>query len=254
MAPKKPAEAEPTETTESADEKSIWERIDQPRTPRTLEHGQIAAAAVALADEHGLDAVSMRRLASDLGVATMALYRYVSSKEDVLWLMVDAVAEGSSGMADQPEATDWRTVIRRYALDQRAVAVQHPWLFEAGARIAINITPNRLARAERTLASLEGLGLDPDTQLAILTTVGTYVWGAAGGQLAQAQLMRRRGWATGDDLRNAYSSQMRWLMGTGRYPHYARMLTDATRKDDSDWRFEFGLDCVIEGIATRLNI
>lgn len=249
MAPRKPAEP-----PDSPGKTSIWERIDQPHTPRTLEHSQIAAAAVALADEHGLDAVSMRRLASELGVATMALYRYVASKEDILWLMVDAVAEGTAGPPDQPEAGDWRTVIRRYALDQRATAMQHPWLFEAGARIAINITPNRMARAERTLTSLEGLGLDSDTQMAILTSVSTYVWGAAGGQLAQAQLMRRRGWTTGDDLRNAYSTQMRWLMGTGRYPHFERMLLDATRKDDSDWRFEFGLDALIEGIATRLGI
>lgn len=251
MATKKPAEAEPTDGT---GEPSIWERIDQPRTPRTLDHSQIATAAVAIADEHGLDSVSMRRLAAELGVATMALYRYVSSKEDILWLMVDAVAEGSPAGDNEVQATDWRTVIRTYALYQRAVTVQHPWLFEAGARIAINITPNRMARAERTLTSLEGLGLDPDTQLAILTTVSTYVWGAAGGQLAQAQLMRRRGWTTGDDLRNAYSSQMGWLMGTGRYPHFERMVATATRKDDSDWRFEFGLDCLIEGIATRLKI
>lgn len=251
MAPRKPVAADPTE---EPGELSIWERIDQTRTPRTLDHGQIAAAAVAIADEHGLESVSMRRLAAELGVATMALYRYVSSKEDILWLMVDAVADEPPGDQGEAEATDWRTVIRTYALSQRAVMVQHPWLFEAGARIAINITPNRMARAERTLTSLEGLGLDPDTQLAVLTTVSTYVWGAAGGQLAQAQLMRRRGWATGDDLRNAYSSQMRWLMGTGRYPHFSRMLVNATRKDDSDWRFEFGLDCLIEGIGTRLKI
>lgn len=248
------APSKPVEPPDSGGETSIWERIDQPHTPRTLEHSQIAAAAVALADEHGLDAVSMRRLASELGVATMALYRYVAGKEDILWLMVDAVADGAAVEPAEPEATDWRTVIRRYALDQRAAAMQHPWLFEAGARIAINITPNRMARAERTLTSLEGLGLDPDTQMAILTSISTYVWGAAGGQLAQAQLMRRRGWTSGDDLRNAYSVQMRWLMGTGRYPHFERMLANATRKDDSDWRFEFGLDSLIEGIGTRLKI
>src|SRR5690242_10497698 len=75
---------------------SIWERLDATaRTPKTtLTHPQIAEAAVALADAEGLAAVSMRRLAEQLGVSTMALYRYVANKDELLELMIDAVGDG----------------------------------------------------------------------------------------------------------------------------------------------------------------
>jgi AcrR family transcriptional regulator len=253
MATKKATETEdPPSTGTSPEEMSIWERLVQPRMTRTLEHSQIAAAAIEIADEDGLDAVSMRRLASHLGVATMALYRYVSSKEDILWLMVDAAAESMT--TPTTESDNWRTVMRGYAEAQRDALLSHPWMFEAGARIAIHLTPNRMALTERALASLERFDLDADTGFALVAAISAYVWGATGGELTQSQLMKRRGWATRDDLRQAYSTQMRWLMGTGRYPHFQRWAMTATRKDDATWRFTFGLDCLIEGIATRLNI
>jgi AcrR family transcriptional regulator len=231
---------------------TIWERLEHSRHARTLEHRQIAEAAIAIADDHGLDAVSMRRLANVLGVATMALYRYVASKEDILWLMVDAAI----GSGDDPDGKpdDWRVVVRHFAKYQRAALVRHPWLFEVGARIAIHLTPNRMALTEHALASLDGLGLDVDTQMAILGTVSCYVWGASGSEMAMAMLMRNKGWETRDDLRKAYGSQMSWLMSTGQYPRYHHYIHNATRKDDAAWRFGFGLDCLIEGIAAHLAI
>lgn len=254
---KKATETEaPPSTERTAEELSIWQRVDQPRPSRTLDYLQIASAGIEIADDFGLEAVSMRRLAGALGVATMALYRYVSSKDDILWLMVDLAAEVKR---DDPaegddEPADWREVVRSAAQAQRDALIRHPWMFEAGARLAINLTPNRMAAAERTLASFEGLDLDPDTQFAIMAAVNAYVWGATGGEVIQQQLMKRRGWATRDDLREAYSTQMGWLMGTGSYPHFLRWAKSATRKDDAEGRFAFGLECLIEGIATRLAI
>jgi len=235
---------------------TIWERLEQSRHSRALEHGQIAAAAIEIADNHGLDAVSMRRLANFLGVATMALYRYVASKEDVLWLMVDAAIGPGPGAGgdDDDKPDDWRVVVRDFAEYQRAALVRHPWMFEAGARVAIHLTPNRMALTERALQSLDGLGLDVDTQMAILSTVSCYVWGASGSEMAQALLMRHKGWETRDQLRGGYSSQMSWLMSTGRYPTFHHYISHAKRKDDAAWRFGFGLDCLIEGIASHLAI
>jgi AcrR family transcriptional regulator len=233
---------------------TIWERVERPaRVARTtLEHGQIAAAAIELADAEGLDAVSMRRLAGHLGVATMALYRYVSSKEDIFWLMVDRALADVTGADD--DAADWRVVARAHAEQSREVILRHPWLVEVSGRIFTGLTPNRMAAIERAMVSLDGLGLDADTLMAVLNTINSYVWGATGNEVSQAQLMRRQGWSTGDDLRNAYGPHMRWLIGTGRYPTFHRYITEAKRKDDATWRFEFGLDCVIEGIGARLGI
>jgi AcrR family transcriptional regulator len=263
-----------TPTTEAggAVEMPIWERVDQSPGGRTLDYRQIAASAVEIADQDGLDAVSMRRLASELGVATMALYRYVGSKEDVLWLMVDAVVvptetEGDTGQSTSvatvstvapvaPVAApgDWKAVVRRYAEDQRRALLKHPWLFEVGTRVAIQLTPNRMALTEQALASLDGLGIDADTQFAIVSMVSAYVWGSAGAEMTVSRLMRRQGWSTYDDLRHALGSHMRWLLGTGRYPHFQTWAVTATRKDDTRWRFALGLDCIIDGVATRLAI
>lgn len=248
MATKKAAAAPPTPTGEV----SIWERLAQPRSPRTLDHTKIAAAAVELADAEGFEAVSMRRLAGHLGVATMALYRYVSNKEDLFWLMVDAALDG----VQLPTETvaSWRDVARTHAQESRAALLRHPWLVELGARIPLSLTPTRLAITERALQSLDGLGLDADTCMAVLNTVSSFVWGATGVEVSQTQLMRRQGWQTRDELRNFYGPHMRFLLSTGRYPLFQRYVTEATRKDDADWRFEFGLDCILDGIATRLAI
>jgi len=235
------------------DQVTIWERMERPaRAGATLDHGQIATAAIEIADADGLDAVSMRRLAGHLGVATMALYRYVASKEDIFWLMVDTV------LADVPspgsESTDWRAVARALAEDSRGVILRHPWMVEVSGRIFTGLTPNRLAGLERAMHSLDGLGLDADTLMAVINAVSSYVWGAAGAEVSQAQLMRRQGLSSQDDLRTAYGPHIRWLVGTGRYPAFHRYIVDAKRKDDATWRFEFGLDCIIEGIGTRLGI
>ena len=90
---------------------TIWDRVERARRgPRpALTHDPIARAAIEIADEHGLDAVSMRRLADRLGVATMALYRYVSGKSDVFELMIDAAYAEMS----LPEATGWRAARRK---------------------------------------------------------------------------------------------------------------------------------------------
>lgn len=231
----------------------IWERVEgaERATRLALDHRRIGLTAVQIADADGLDAVSMRRLAGELGVATMALYRYVTSKEDVFWLMVDSTLADT---ADPGDDADWRDVVHSHAVGARRVILRHPWLVEVGARVAIGLTPSRMAVAERILRSFDELGLDADDRMAVLGTVNSYVWGSTGNEVAMGQLMRRHGWSTGDDLRSAYSPHVRWLMGTGRFPIFQRSITEVTRKDDADWRFQFGLDCVIEGIAARLGI
>ena len=255
MASNNRAEPQPeTQASVNSEGVTIWERVERQHTQptRTLDYGQIADAAITIADAHGLEAVSMRRLANVLGVATMGLYRYVSSKDDILWLMVDAAVGDVEALEADPG--DWRKVVRQYAEIQRAALGRHPWMFEAGVRIALHLTPNRMALTERTLAALDDIGLDIDDQFGILLTIGAYVWGTAGGEMAMSQLMRSKGWETRDELRHAYGRQMSWLMGTGRYPSFQRYISQAKRKDDADWRFDFGLDCILDGIAARLGI
>jgi AcrR family transcriptional regulator len=241
--PEKPA------TPDGADQASLWERLERPApAPRsTLTPDRIAEAAVRIADAEGLDAVTMRRLAGELGVAPMAAYRYVSGKDELLELMVDAVY----GELPAPAGvTGWRESLRSHAAHTRAVLLAHPWMTRAAV---VALTPNQMAAAERMLAALDGLGLDPDTMMAVFTTVSAYVRGAVESEIGLRRLMRERGWSTGHETREGLAPRMTWLMNTGRYPVYRRYTHEATRKDDPDWRFETGLDYVLDGLAAHLS-
>ncbi|GAA4657852.1 TetR/AcrR family transcriptional regulator C-terminal domain-containing protein [Kineococcus glutinatus] len=108
-------------------EDPVWLRPEQAPTgrPGELSRAQITAAAVAVADADGLDAVTMRRVAAALGTGAASLYRYVLSREDVLDLMTDAVA---AGYELQPPTADWRRDLLDVARQQRALLRRHPWL------------------------------------------------------------------------------------------------------------------------------
>ncbi|MEU8132380.1 TetR/AcrR family transcriptional regulator C-terminal domain-containing protein [Streptodolium elevatio] len=233
---------------------SIWERMEKPaKAPRTtLTHAAIAAAAVEIADAEALDAVSMRKLSGHLGVTTMALYRYVANKEELFELMLDEAYTKYRNPA-VPDET-WRDVLRVHAHQMRGIAMRHPWTVELALRSVVSITPRVMASVERALAAFDGLGLDIDAMADGQYAVMAYVRGAITDEVGHLELLKNRQWQSRDDLREAYAPHMKWLMETGRYPVYHRYGLGAVRKDDTEGRFEFGLDCVLDGIAAKLGI
>ncbi|MCC3331572.1 TetR/AcrR family transcriptional regulator [Nocardia abscessus] len=243
------ASQERQSASEDKDPVSVWERIERPTpAPRaTLTPRRIAEVAAAIADAEGLDAVTMRRLATELGVAPMAAYRYVTGKDELLELMVDFVY----GELDLPDSKDdWRATIRSVALRIREALLAHSWV----TRVACGApTPNQLAVTEAALVALDGLGLDVDTAMAVYSTVTAYVHGAVDSEVRLSQMLHVRGWSTREEARAGLATQMTWLLNTGRYPMYARYIHDADRKDDVQWQFEIGLDSVLDGIAARLG-
>src|SRR3954469_22260555 len=106
---------------------SIWLRPERPtRGPSpTYSREQITTAAVKIADEGGIAAVSMRRVAQELGAGAMSLYRYIGSKDDLTALMLDHV-EGEDPLPDAP-AAGWRTELTGLAVRARAIMLRHPW-------------------------------------------------------------------------------------------------------------------------------
>ncbi|MEU7717736.1 TetR/AcrR family transcriptional regulator [Streptomyces tibetensis] len=232
--------------------RSLWERMERPtplpRASLTLE--RIAAAAVEIADEEGGAAVTMRRLATRLGVAPMAAYRHVDGKDDLWALMIDRVFRD---LAVPEGATDWREVLRSYALQTRELMLAHPWMAVMPMPLVM-LTPSRLAVAERQLAALAGFGLDADSVMAAFRAVASFVHGAAQTEIALRDYQERNGWTSGDETRQALAPQMRYLMSTGRFPAFEQYALGATRKDDRAWEFAFGLDCVLDGIGQRLGI
>jgi AcrR family transcriptional regulator len=245
---------EQTDTAAGERRATVWERIYRPpKVARTtLSHAAIAAAAVEVADTEGLEAVSMRKLSGHLGVTTMALYRYVEGKEELFELMLDE-AYKCYELPEHPDQT-WRDVLRGHAYRTREVALRHPWTVEVAARGVVLLTPRLFTAVERTLAALDGLGIDIDTMYSAYFAVTSYARGAMADEVRLGQLMKSRQWSSHDDVREAYASHMQWLMGTGRYPVYRRYTQEARHKDDDLGRFEFGLECVLDGIAARLGI
>ncbi|MFE7719321.1 TetR/AcrR family transcriptional regulator [Nocardia rhizosphaerihabitans] len=227
----------------------LWERLAQTAgaTSKFLSAERIAATAVAVADADGLDAITMRRLATELGVAPMAAYRHVANKDEVLELMVDLVY----GEIDLPAGTEWRATLRELALAVHALILRHPWLTRLSApQMVYELTPHRMALTELALTALhDDLGLDLDAAMAACRTVSTYVQGATSAEIGLRDLMDDHGWASGAETRAGLATHMKWLLDTGRYPTFQRYAHEAGRKDDLRWQFETGLDQVLDGIG-----
>ncbi len=226
-----------------------------PRRARSLSRREIVRAAVAVADAEGSDAISMRRIARELGAGAMSLYWHVSSKEELLDLMVDAV-QGE----DQPPETsgDWRADLAAIARNQRAALHRHRWVMDyMGGRPPMG--PNSLRNAEHGLAALDSLGLGGEVAINVLMTVLTYVMGAVLRELqeerAEHDWTRGLDGLTQDEVEKQISEYMRWLRRSGRYPRLTGMIDagiDPDARETRDARFEFGLACLLDGVASRL--
>ena len=221
------------------------ERGREPRRPRGLSRDDIVASAIAIADAEGTAAVSMRRIARDLRVGAMSLYWYVQSKYELHQFML----EGVHGEIEAPEPSgDWRADLAAYARDYRAALHRHPWAIDfLGAGPPSG--PNDARNADRLIGALDGLGLDAMTTMWALLTVGTYVMGAALREIQEIRWHREAATA-------AYSEFERLVRGSGPYPHIAKIFDagiDPDAPETRDARFEFGLGCVLDGIAARIG-
>lgn len=230
---------------------SIWERMAQPPPASTLTHAKIAEAALRIADAEGITAVSMRRLAAELGVSAMTCYRYVSSKDDVIELMLDTIR---AGMLIGRPGGDWRAVLRASALRFRDVILRHSWMNDIPGRILFAPTPGFLAVTEQNLAALDGLGLEIDQMADVTGAVTAYTRASTHDEITRTRLRAPEGWTSGRDVKNANQARLTWLLNAGHYPTYERYARMGSPRGEDQTRFEFGLDCLLDGIAGRLNI
>ncbi|ARE77251.1 MULTISPECIES: TetR/AcrR family transcriptional regulator [unclassified Streptomyces] len=205
-----------------AEPEVIWSRPQRAgRGPRPAHSREsIASEAVRIADEEGIEAVSMRRVAAGIGAGTMSLYNYVPRKEDLYELMVDAV----SGEYEFPAPTgDWRADLLVLARGTRALMHRHPWLPRLLTPV-YGFGPNALRYLEYTLDCLAPLDV-PDAEklelvAAVNGTVATYV----AGELALAERARSLPWSEAEEQR----VRTAWLgsrLASGEYPRLAAALT-----------------------------
>ncbi|GAA4231350.1 TetR/AcrR family transcriptional regulator [Actinomadura meridiana] len=213
-----------------------------PRPGLTLE--RIVAAAVEVASTDGLAAVSMVRVAKELGVSTMALYRYVAAKDELLDLMVDA-ATGPPPVHEQADPEQWRPGLSLWARDYLAVLRRHPWILQVpipGPPIA----PNQIAWLERGLTQLRGTGLTESEKLSVIMLLGGVVrnWASLAAGIH----------AAGDQRPPIhYASALARLIDVRRFPAVSAALAAGAiddDQDDADAEFAFGLDRVLDGVDT----
>jgi AcrR family transcriptional regulator len=229
----------------------IWMRPDQwpKRGPApAYSRDQITATAIKIADAEGLDALTMRRLAKELGSGTMSLYRYVKTKDELLELMTDEVL-GEAFPEDFRLTGAWRPDLRTIAHRMRSSLRRHPWM---ATRAHLTMGPNTLRAAEVIGSSLDDLGLTIDQIMSLTGMVQNYVSGAAREELAEAEFTRRTGLSR-DELMHVYAPYLRKMLATGRYPLMERIIREAEQPHmEPDERFEYGLERILDGIEGSL--
>ncbi len=212
---------------------------------------RIVDAAVRVADADGLDAVSMGRVAAELGGAPMSLYRHVSGKEELLDLMVDAA------WGDPPEAPaegeDWRTGLDRWAWALRAGAGRHPWVVRIPLK-GLPIMPHEVAWFENALACLRGTGLTEARKASVALLLGGYVRNAAATEADIGAAIMASGQSPSEWI-SAYPRMLKDLTDPGRFPALTEFLASGAFDvaDDPDDEFTFGLDRILEGVGALIG-
>jgi AcrR family transcriptional regulator len=240
----------------------IWSRPEPgARRPRFTRQ-QISAVALDIADRDGFGAVSMRRVATELGAATMSLYHYVRTKDDLVALMDDALM-GEALVPATELSADWRDALTAIARRTRAALVRHPWALAALQDAQFG--PNAMRHFEQSLAAVAGTGLDTAARLDLLSIVDCYVFGSA---LHTGESLQRAAAAQANP--EAVSAVIAFGMAqlqTGQFPHIEALLggTDPRThpdqaagppmdQDSLEQQFERGLQAVLDGVASRLDI
>ncbi len=234
------------------DDQLIWERPEPPRrrAPSALSRERIVGAAIAIADSDGIAAVSFRSVGAALDAGPMRLYGYLSTKEELLELMIDGVyGEIATDVAKDKK---WRGALRKAAHRMRRATRKHPWFIELlGSRP--HHGPNALAHRESAFAVLtRSRGFeDIDVATQALRVVNAYVVGAI--QCEASELLRKTvGGVSERNWHAATASYLQGMLDTGRYPNLSRVVHNAAHLS-SEAVFDEGLEYVLDGIAGRLT-
>jgi AcrR family transcriptional regulator len=217
------------------------------RKAASLSRSAIVATAIAVADAEGADAVSMRRVARELGASPMALYWHVADKDDLLTLMVDEV-EGEVRIPSP--SGDWHADVTATARRYRRVLLRHGWMTSfIGMRRSLG--PKELPHIERSLAAFDGLGLSVRESFNIIMAIETYYLGFAMREQQELAAERAAKGVTPARRRAFVKRESKRLEATGDYPRLAELFGDGTFAS-RDERFEYGLQRLLDGIEASL--
>lgn len=211
---------------------------------------RIARTAIAIADEEGLGAVSMRRVASELGVATMSLYRHIANREKLTELMADTVL-GDHPLPSRPRG-GWRAQLETVLRLQWSIYRRHPWLAQTISMARPQFLPNLVTHAEWSLRALAPFGLSTADLLHTHITVFGFVRATALSHEAELEARRDTG-LTGDEWMELQDEAAETIQSSGRYPVLSSMIDRDDFDLDFDELFEFGLRAFLDGIALSVR-
>jgi AcrR family transcriptional regulator len=214
-------------------------QIDAEARPRIpLSRDRVLSAAVTLADQEGIDSLSMRKLAQEFGVVPMALYKHVANKDDMLDGMVDVIF---SEIVLPPKGTDWKTGMRQRAISARQVLARHRW--------AIGLTESRmkpgatnLRHHDSVVGCLREAGFSIEMAIHAYSALDSYIYGFA----LQEQTLPFDHPEDVGEVAEVMLSQF----PADEYPYLKETIAELI--DKSGWKyadeFEFGLDLILDGL------
>ena len=209
----------------------------------TLSRERVLAGAVAVADEGGVAALTIRSLAAHLGVKPMSLYYYVANKSEIL----DAIVDGVFSEIDLPTVDgDWRTEIHLRATSARQVLRRHSWaigLLESRTSPG----PATLRHHDAMLGTLRGAGFSIAMTAHAYALIDSYVYGFA---LQEAALP-----FDGPDTVTEVAAPMMEQFAEGQYPHLVELAAEHILQPGFDFadEFDFGLDLILDGLSATLS-
>ena len=235
----------------------LWMREELGRTPRLgLSLERVVQSGIELADGDGMGAVSMKRVAERLGFTTMAVYRYVTSKDELLLLMQDTVWQPPAGLekalgdGQAAPSEGWRASLSRWTREQQVIMQEHPWLDEVRF-IERAGTPSQIAWIDLGLRTLIGAPLSEYQKMAVLLLLSGFVSSQARLAATAVDGVRQGTFERPEQATEAFGELLRSVVSPERFPALVRAVEGgafAPIDGPTYASFDFGLDLLLDGI------
>lgn len=217
---------------------------------KELSRARIVGAAIRIADEQGLSALSIRAVAAAVNAPAMSLYRHVGNKEQLLALMTDEVL---GERPSEPKLKGWRAMLEWGARLEWKAMKKHPWLARVVHISRPSAMPNAAWMANWVMRALDGTTLKETEKLQLHVTLHAFVQGVAVNVEAEAQAVGDTGMSE-DDHMSVEQAKFEKLAASGRFPHFAKMLRGIPNEFQLSFDdvFERGLKAMLDGFSPGL--